>query len=110
MSDNAKNNVKLSYNATCSNKRPNGCNDVHVGEVVNFTATIRPIKCQNLSHEVIRIKPDGVDETLTVELEISCGCPCENKSHPTYEKNSPICKGAGDLQCGICSCHGGRYE
>lgn len=51
----------------------------------------------------------GVNESLTVNLEMLCDCDCENPDAPGYEYASSTCRGHGDLKCGICACYEGYF-
>ena len=50
----------------------------------------------------------GINESLTVNLEMICDCQCEY-SGDTFELNSPKCNYKGDLKCGICTCEDGYF-
>lgn len=98
----------MKYSSNCPKPKENGCTNVHVGETINFTASIRPLKCQSGS-QIIKIKPEGIDESLEVELEVICDCPCEKPGHSDFSQQSKECTGEGDLKCGVCSCYPGRF-
>ena len=52
----------------------------------------------------------GVNETLTVHLEMICDCDCERPgSSESFETNSPQCGNHGNLNCGICNCEKGFF-
>lgn len=100
--------VKISSNCTNS-QIPGQCTNVHVGDILHFTATIEPRKCLPNGSTTIRIYPKGLNQTLTVELNVSCECTCSVKNSTGYEQNSRECKGKGDLKCGVCECSSGRF-
>jgi len=50
----------------------------------------------------------GINETLTVNLEMLCDCECERKGH-MYEEYSSECNGMGTLKCGVCECYDGFF-
>lgn len=55
-----------------------------VGDVVEFTAEITLKECpkdRNKWKQMFTIYPVGVSESLTVELEMLCDCPCEHPGH-----------------------------
>lgn len=52
--------------------------------------------------ETFQIYPVGINESLTIDLEMICGCPCESPAHPDYEIASSKCNGTGIYKCGIC--------
>lgn len=118
MKDNATSAVKVTYYSSClSNGAPvatNKCDGLKVGDVVSFTAEIVVTSCpQNPADwlQTFQIYPVGINESLIVDLEMLCSCPCEHFGHPSFELNSPKCKGHGTYKCGICECdefHFGR--
>jgi len=50
----------------------------------------------------------GINETLTVNLEMLCDCECEREGH-MYEEKSSECNGVGTLKCGVCECYDGFF-
>lgn len=118
MKDTASSAVKITYFSSCLNggavTATNKCDGLRVGDTVNFTAEIIVTECPPNPAEwlqTFKIYPVGIDESLTVDLEILCNCPCELPQHPLFQLNSPRCKGHGTYKCGICECdefHFGR--
>ncbi|XP_044751407.1 integrin beta-PS-like [Coccinella septempunctata] len=108
---NSTDNIDVKLTSNCSHPKDRGCSDIHVGEVVNFTATIKPLTCTGYNGEPITIvlKPEGIDENVTIEIDLTCGCACERPSSPYFVRKSEKCSRAGDLVCGACSCPAGRY-
>lgn len=111
MKDNATSAVKITYSSSCLGNGPpiqtNKCDGLKVGDVVSFTAEIVVTSCpQNEKdwNQIFQIYPVGINESLIVDLEMLCSCPCENPSHSGFEFNSPKCKGFGSYKCGICEC------
>lgn len=111
MKDTASSNIKVTYYSAClKGGQPtatNKCDDLKVGDVVNFTAEIVVTECPPNPRDWIqtfKIYPVGIPEELTVDLTMLCSCPCENRDHFTYEVNSPKCHNGGDFKCGICQC------
>lgn len=53
----------------------------------------------------------GINESLTVNLEMLCDCECErsDSTDKGFQPNSDICVNHGDLTCGICSCNEGYF-
>lgn len=111
ITDNSGNEVEIKYSSNCPKPKENGCSNIHVGEIINFTASIRPIKCQNAGAfpQIIKIKPEGIGESLEIELEVLCECPCEKPNNPDFFPQSSECTKQGDLRCGVCSCNPGRF-
>ncbi|XP_025415221.1 integrin beta-PS isoform X2 [Sipha flava] len=119
MKDNATSSIKVTYWSNCLDKngplkQTNKCDGLKVGTVVNFQAEIEVTSCppnRKDWHQIFQIYPVGIDESLTVALDMHCDCPCENVGHPGYLEKSPDCHGAGTIKCGICECdpmHFGR--
>ncbi|KAK4879184.1 hypothetical protein RN001_007330 [Aquatica leii] len=111
ITDNSGNDVEIKYSSTCLRPKENGCSNIHVGEIINFTASIKPLQCQpkGARPQLIKIKPEGIDETLEIELTVACDCACEQSGHPDFVLKSSNCTDQGDLKCGICNCYPGRF-
>lgn len=110
MNDNSSTDVEIKYSSNCPKPIQNGCSNIRAGEIVNFTAIIKPLKCSgDTNTKTIRIKPEAVDESLIVELEVICDCDCERPDHPDYQADAEECATQGSLQCGVCSCNQGRF-
>lgn len=118
MKDTASNAIKVTYYSSClgggTPTQTSKCDGLRVGDVVSFQAEIVVTECpQNPKDwlQTFQIYPVGINESLTVDLEMLCSCPCEHAGDPTYEPHSPKCKGHGAYKCGICECdesHFGR--
>ncbi|KAL3282738.1 hypothetical protein HHI36_005907 [Cryptolaemus montrouzieri] len=108
---NSTQHVQIELTSNCTTPIKNGCSDIHVGEVVNFTASIKPLSCAGYNGKPITIsfKPAGIDESLTIELDLICGCDCEVPGNSNYFPNSANCSGLGEMVCGVCKCSPGRY-
>lgn len=83
--------------------------------MVKFTTEIVVTECPaNISEwrQTIQIYPVGINESLIIDLEMLCDCPCEHPGGEAYEPFSAKCGGAGTYMCGICDCdpaHFGRH-
>lgn len=118
MKDNATSAVKVTYYSACLGKgapiATTKCDDLNFGDVVSFTAEIVVTSCpQNPKDwfQTFQIYPVGINESLIVDLEMLCSCPCEQLGHTSFELQSKRCKGHGTYKCGICECdefHFGR--
>lgn len=118
MKDNATSALKITYYSAClngsTNIQTNKCDGLKVGDVVSFTAEIVVLSCPSNPRDwfqTFQIYPVGINETLVVDLEMLCDCPCEKETHPAYEKYSKKCSGNGTYVCGVCDCdatHFGR--
>ncbi|KAK2576870.1 hypothetical protein KPH14_005497 [Odynerus spinipes] len=85
------------------------CGGLRVGDVIEFEIVVKAVDCpanQEERKQILEIKPRGINESLTVEIEILCSCNC--KSDPS-DRPAETCKGHGTLHCGICSCEEGFY-
>lgn len=119
MRDTASSAIKVTYYSSCLDKdgvlkQTNKCDGLKVGTVVNFQAEIEVTSCppnRKDWSQTFQIYPVGINESLTVVLDMQCECECENVGHPDYLEKSPDCRGAGTLKCGVCECdsmHFGR--
>uniref|UniRef100_U5EVW7 Integrin beta n=1 Tax=Corethrella appendiculata TaxID=1370023 RepID=U5EVW7_9DIPT len=118
MKDNATNAVKITYYSACLGggvaTPTSKCDGLKVGDVVSFTAEIVVTSCPTNPrdwHQTFQIYPVGINESLVVDLEMLCNCPCEHEGHPAYEPQSFKCNSFGVYKCGICECdefHFGR--
>lgn len=111
MEINAPKNVNIKLSSTCPNKTSNGCSNIHMGDTINFTATVKLLECspENSNSTIISIKPVGLQESIIIELESLCSCDCESSDSEHYESNATQCTSFGDLTCGICKCSEGRF-
>lgn len=90
MKDTASSSIKVTYWSSCLDKngplkQTNKCDGLKVGTVVNFQAEIEVTSCppnRKDWHQIFEIYPVGIDESLTVALDMQCDCPCENIGHP----------------------------
>lgn len=86
MRDTASSDIKVTYYSSCLDKsgqlKPtNKCDGLKVGTVVNFQAEIEVTSCPPNRKDWIQtfqIYPVGINESLTVQLEMQCDCACEN--------------------------------
>ncbi|XP_063223944.1 integrin beta-PS-like [Bacillus rossius redtenbacheri] len=78
---------------------------IEVAFTVNITATSCPRNAGVIEKQFLHISPVGINEKVTVELEIVCGCDCSKGN--MNEANSSECSRHGDLECGLCRCHRG---
>ncbi|XP_050434816.1 integrin beta-PS isoform X2 [Adelges cooleyi] len=119
MRDTASSAVKVTYYSSCLDKsgqlkQTNKCDGLKVGTVVKFQAEIEVTACppnRKHWHQTFQIYPVGINESLTVNVEMQCDCPCENPGNFGYVEKSFECHGAGTLKCGVCECdpfHFGR--
>lgn len=97
--------VDIQFSSSCKNSTFSGrCTNVHVGDVLEFTATIQPRACLQNGKTLINIFPEAVNQQLIVELEVNCKCPCSEKTSPNFMEKSPECSNVGDMKCGVCEC------
>ncbi|KAK0178527.1 hypothetical protein PV327_007409 [Microctonus hyperodae] len=115
MKDTASSAIKIRYLSSCLNEGPpvetSKCDGLKVGTKVEFIAEIEVTSCPDNRSEwkqKFDIYPVGINETLTVNLEMLCDCECEHDGS-MYEPNSPECNGVGTLKCGVCECYDGFF-
>lgn len=107
-------NIEVTYNSTCldgEEKRRNVCKGLKVLDTVTFNVTVKFSFCpenREKWNQTFQIKPVGLNEYLTVHLEMICECDCEK--HENEERDSSRCSsGNGTFECGVCSCYGNKY-
>ncbi|XP_022914249.2 integrin beta-PS-like [Onthophagus taurus] len=104
ITSNASKSVDITYKSSCG--QDNSCTNIHIGDVINFTATIKPTECKS---EVIQLKPEGVAESVLINLTVICECECEKPGHSGFIPSSPKCSGKGSEVCGVCQCDQGYF-
>ncbi|XP_055370761.1 integrin beta-PS-like [Condylostylus longicornis] len=117
ITDNATSPVDIKYFTSCLNpnekkREQYKCSELKDDSTVNFEARIEVLGCpkdKNDWKQIIQIYPIGIDESLTIDLEIICGCDCEESTHSTYEEISDKCGGQGTYKCGLCDCNDKYY-
>ncbi|XP_037974109.2 integrin beta-PS [Plutella xylostella] len=117
MKDNSSNAVQIVYYSSCLGDKnnviqTNKCDGLKVGDVVQFTAEITLKECPADPREwrqQFQIHPVGISESLLVELDMLCDCPCEHKGHHAYDDSPSVCNGFGISACGVCLCDPGRF-
>ncbi|XP_044753352.1 integrin beta-PS isoform X2 [Coccinella septempunctata] len=117
MRHNASSALNIKFFTRCLNQdgamiNTNKCGNIRVGDIVNFMIQIEVVKCPKNPKdwkETIEFYPVGINETLVVDLEMLCSCPCEQPDSPNYQVNSPQCHNHGTYQCGICDCNFGSF-
>ncbi|XP_016841340.1 integrin beta-PS [Nasonia vitripennis] len=114
MTDNAPEMIDVRYFSKCldeNSKERETCDGLRVGNVVEFQVVLKAVDCPQNSNQWrqnIKIGPRGLTESLELDVELICSCPCEagNKINRT---KSPNCTNNGYLDCGICLCDDGFY-
>lgn len=110
MTSDAPKEVDVQFSSNCNDNNSGTCSNVHVGDVLDFTATIDPRECfSDGKPKVFKIHPEALEQSLVVELQIICECLCSSNTSSTYEERAVKCNGQGDLKCGVCSCLDGRF-
>lgn len=90
MKDNATTDaVKVTYYSACKGNGPaiqtNKCDGLKVGDVVKFEAEVEVTNCPldpKKWKQIFKIYPVGINESLIVDLEMLCSCPCEHEGDP----------------------------
>nr|XP_023020007.1 integrin beta-PS-like [Leptinotarsa decemlineata] len=103
---NVSSEVDLKFTSNCDSDISDTCKNVRVGQILEFTATIQVRQCPTNGNnkQFIAIRPAALNESLIVELDMLCECPCSLNA----TKKSDQCSNQGDLICGVCSCPAGR--
>lgn len=109
-------NVEFQFQSKCRGDvlaKTAKCENLRIGENVDFNVsmTVSPEICKGKNgtvKKVVTIGAVGLNEQVTINLEVICDCECEK---PGNEKvDSPVCEnGNGTLICGTCKCNDGRY-
>jgi len=94
MKDNATTDaVRVTYYSACKGSGPavqtNKCDGLKVGDVVKFEAEVEVTNCPSDPRkwkQIFKIYPVGINESLIVDLEMLCSCPCEEEGHPVSNK------------------------
>ncbi|KAF2902040.1 hypothetical protein ILUMI_04139 [Ignelater luminosus] len=120
MRDNATGGVVIKYYSKCLNtgaeleNNTNMCENFKVGERIDFRLEVFLKECPEKGkslNQTIQVYPVGLSESVFIDLEMLCSCPCEKPGDVGYEEHSPRCSGFGTYKCGICECdklHTGR--
>ncbi|VEN56395.1 unnamed protein product, partial [Callosobruchus maculatus] len=108
---NSTNEIDIKFSSTCKSPIPDRCSNVHIGEVLDITATIQAREClpDGQKSTFVYLKPEALHQGLVVEIEVLCDCPCSSKAHPSFVPNAKECSRQGDLKCGVCTCSEGRF-
>ncbi|XP_026495256.1 integrin beta-PS [Vanessa tameamea] len=117
MKDTSSDAVQILYYSSCLGSKDNmvqtsKCDGLKVGDVVEFSAEITLKECPkdpSKWKQSFSIYPVGVSESLNVELEMLCDCPCEHPGHHAYNDSPLVCSGEGTSACGVCVCKAGRF-
>ncbi|KAG5882993.1 hypothetical protein JTB14_004332 [Gonioctena quinquepunctata] len=98
--------LKFKANNCKHSSTPDTCTNVDVGDEIEFTVSIQLRLCPSDGEHTkhIAIQPAGVNESLIVQLETLCDCPCSS----TTLHNGSECNHQGDFKCGVCICSPGK--
>ncbi|XP_059478027.1 integrin beta-PS isoform X2 [Neocloeon triangulifer] len=114
--DNATSAVKVTYYSSCLTpgplKQTNKCDGLKVGTKVSFVIEIEVTSCPKDRKEwnqILQVYPVGINESLIVDLEMLCDCPCENPGNPGYKQNAKECSYSGTYKCGVCECDDSHF-
>ncbi|XP_066139995.1 integrin beta-PS isoform X1 [Euwallacea fornicatus] len=117
MKHNASSAVSIRFFTKCLNAtgalvNTNKCGNIKVGDVINFKIDIEVLKCpkeRKDRFQTIQIYPVGINESLTIDLEMLCECDCEKPGDKYYKENAAACHFQGTYKCGICVCNPGAF-
>ncbi|XP_014241512.1 integrin beta-PS-like [Cimex lectularius] len=89
-------------------EKTNECKNLEGSAVIEFEAEVTVVACPKRKgkwKETFNIYPVGLQEVLTVNLEMECDCPCENPGNEGYIGETDECSLNGLMKCGKCECH-----
>ncbi|XP_057329990.1 integrin beta-PS-like isoform X1 [Microplitis mediator] len=122
MTDNAPKHINVKYFSKCLNKvgddndnielkQQSKCQGLRFGDVVEFEIVIKAIECPSSSFKQnkFEIKPEGLNESLIIEYQVICTCPCDKPGHSGFKAKAEECNFSGSLVCGVCSCNNNFY-
>nr|XP_023020280.1 integrin beta-PS isoform X1 [Leptinotarsa decemlineata]XP_023020284.1 integrin beta-PS isoform X1 [Leptinotarsa decemlineata] len=117
MKHNASSAVSIKFFTRCLNStgalvNTNKCGNIKVGDIINFKIDIEVLKCPEKRSDyfqTIQIYPVGINESLTIDLEMLCECNCEKPGDRFYLENAPACSHHGTYKCGVCECYPGAF-
>ncbi|XP_061186067.1 integrin beta-1-A-like isoform X2 [Saccostrea echinata] len=103
-------NVDVRFKTKCLGKvvkDTNKCENLAIGQSVNFSVTLEVKSCppEGQEEKILKIKPVGLYDTLTVNLTFKCKCDCESEAKMEANKNHANCNYNGTYVCGMCVCN-----
>ncbi|KAK2164572.1 hypothetical protein NP493_1406g01044 [Ridgeia piscesae] len=105
--------VEISFRTKCFGdqwREKASCSGLGIGQNVTYEVTIEVTSCpkdRTKWKKSFEIYPVGLEEKLTVNLNLMCECDCEKPGQE--ERNSPKCNNSGTFECGACTCNDNRY-
>ncbi|CAL8095272.1 unnamed protein product [Orchesella dallaii] len=100
---------KVKYYSKCLDnveRERRSCEGLQAGSVVEFRVEIELIKCLERKEQwkqQYRIYAVGVPDSIEIDVETLCDCPCENPENRI--PNSSMCNRKGTEICGLCECN-----
>lgn len=112
-SDSKEEFIDLKYFSKCGKdieKETKKCDNIDFEKDIEFTVSILLSKCpeNQTSSTQLQIKPQGLSDILTIDIDILCQCSCEKENDALFQENAESCSFAGNLTCGICECNNNR--
>ncbi|XP_032670659.1 integrin beta-PS-like isoform X2 [Odontomachus brunneus] len=115
--DTAPKMIDIKYFSRCLNKtgdllERHECEGLRVHNDIEFEIVLKVTECPANPKDwkqTVHIKPRDLNETLTIDVEIICDCPCERPGNSGYQPNATQCKGNGTSVCGVCFCNPDFY-
>ncbi|KAF7269813.1 integrin beta-PS-like [Rhynchophorus ferrugineus] len=94
--------IDVKLTSTCPGFIDGSCSNIKPGQIIDFTVTIQPRECniKGNNKKTIYVKPEGLEDSLAIELEVICDCDCAQFRNIS----SSNCDQHGDLECGVCIC------
>ncbi|KAF5292608.1 hypothetical protein FQA39_LY13941 [Lamprigera yunnana] len=112
LKDNSSSMVEIKYYTKCGRpggieNNTNACGGFKVGEVIDFRLEVFLKECpedRSNWNQTIHVYPIGLSESVYIDLEMLCSCPCEQPGDSGYKLFAKECNGVGTLKCGKCEC------
>ncbi|KAB0794584.1 hypothetical protein PPYR_11423 [Photinus pyralis] len=120
LKDNSSTWVEIKYYSRCGNSdaienNTKSCGGFKVGEVIDFRLEVFLKECpedRSKWNQTIQVYPIGLSESVYIDLEMLCSCPCDQAGDAGYKLFAKECNNVGTLKCGICECdpfHQGQH-
>ncbi|XP_039281783.1 integrin beta-PS isoform X2 [Nilaparvata lugens] len=109
LNDTSSDLIDVKYQASCSEGAQfvdlQRCENLKIGNEVKFKVTFKLKECpanESVRRETFEIKPSNMNESVIVNVQMICECPCETQD---VVENADTCNGNGAYQCGVCKCN-----
>lgn len=110
MKDNSTKTMDVKYYSKCLGghlQNTKKCDKIKVGDEIQFEIEITATSCDTNRYQTMKIYPVGINESLTIDIELICECACDRPDHVHFKTNSSECQNHGTQKCGVCECDEG---